>query len=297
MNTPQLSVVVPTHDNLPVLRRCLESWQRHATGLPVELLVIEDGCGDGTRDYLEEITASRWGNGYLRVLHESDVHEQRCTNRGMASARGPVLLAWQDDMFLAARWVVPELLAIFARHPDLAVLGLTRGLDCRPAAAPIERWEDLTDWSRLTSTIGHGPLNWLRIQEVDFVIRPWAIRREAIDRVGPLDTAFALSEWDEADLCFRVRQAGWRVGTHGYERLGAYTHLGSSTLGRSFSEAYKAHVLKNGLLFHSRWGDEIARSYARRRRTWWRRASARGLAATAGAAARRGALRISGDAK
>ena len=294
MNSPQLSVVVPTHDNLPVLRHCLESWQRYARDEAIELLVVEDGCRDGTAAYLDELSHSAWGAAHVRVLHEADVHEQRCTNRGIASARAPLLLVWQDDMFLAARWLVPELMATFARHADLAVLGLARGLDCLPAGRPIERWEDLTDWSRLPSTIGPPLLNWLRIQEVDFVIRPWAIRREVIDRVGPLDTAFALSEWDEADLCFRVRQAGGRVGTHGYERLGAYEHLGSATLGRSLSDAYKAQVLKNGLLFHSRWDGEIARSHARARRTWWRPLSPRGLTATAGAVTRRGLRRVIG---
>ena len=60
------------------------------------------------------------------------------------------------------------------------------------------------------------------------------------------------TEWDEADLACRIREAGWKVATCGYERLGGYEHLGSSTLG-TLSDAYKARVLKNGLLFHQRW--------------------------------------------
>ena len=56
------------------------------------------------------------------------------------------------------------------------------------------------------------------------------------------------TEWDEADLAFRVRAAGWKVAACGYERLGAYHHVGSSTLG-TLSDAYKARVLRNGRLF------------------------------------------------
>src|SRR4051812_27945038 len=51
---PALSIVVPTFNNLPVLRQCVESWQRHAAGLPVELIVIEDGCRDDTPVYLDD---------------------------------------------------------------------------------------------------------------------------------------------------------------------------------------------------------------------------------------------------
>jgi GT2 family glycosyltransferase len=286
VSAPLLSVIVPTHDNLSVLQQCVASWRIHG-GDAFELLVVEDGCRDGTAAWLEQLGASPWGTRHVRVFHEDDVHEQRCTNRGLAEARAPLLLVWQDDMFVARSWFAGELLRTFGSHDDLGLLGLTRGLDCHPVGKPIERWEDLTDWDRLTSTIGSAPLNWLRIQEVDFVIRPWVVRRDAIARVGALDTAFALSEWDEADLCFRIRQAGWRVGTHGYERAGAYVHLGSTTLGRSFSEAYKAQVLRNGLLFHERWDLEIARNHRRNRRAWWRRPSAAALRDTAQAMGRR----------
>jgi hypothetical protein len=51
--TPELSVVIATHDNLAVLRQALESWRRFAAAEPVELLVVEDGCTDGTREYLD----------------------------------------------------------------------------------------------------------------------------------------------------------------------------------------------------------------------------------------------------
>ena len=113
-----------------------------------------------------------------------NVHELRCTNRGFEVARGSLLAAWQDDMFLQVPWFVPELIANFAAYPELGLLCLSRGLDCAPCADPIERWEDLTDWRRLKSTIGQVPGNWLRLQEVDAVLRPWVVRRACLDRVG-----------------------------------------------------------------------------------------------------------------
>ena len=275
MNAPALSVIIPTHNNLPVLRQCIARWERLSGTTDLELIVIEDGCSDETPKWLDALSGTGWGAAHLRCVHEDNAHEQTCTNRGFAESRGALLLVWQDDMLLDRDWLAPELLRTFARHGDLGLLGLTRGLDCHPVDRPILKWEDLTEWDRLSSTIGPAPWNWLAIQEVDFVIRPWAVRREAIARVGPLDPAFVLSEWDEADLAFRLRQAGWRVGTHGYERLGAYMHLGSSTLARSFTDTYKAQVLKNGLLFHDRWDEEIAHSHARERKTWPRAATSR----------------------
>jgi GT2 family glycosyltransferase len=273
VNGPRLSVVIPTFNNVDVLATCLEAWQRFAAGQPVELIVIEDGCRDDTPEYLRRVATSPWGLRHLRWFHQEDLHELRCTNFGFGQAKAALLLAWQDDMFLRSRWLVPELLATFEAYPDLGLLSLSRGLNCAAVEEPIERWEDLVDWRRLQSTIGPAPMNWFCLQEVDLVIRPWIVRRACLDRVGGLDEAFVPTEWDEADLSFRIRRAGWKVGTHGFERIGAYTHLGSMTVG-ALSETYKRQVLSNGRLFHQRWDDTIRLESGRARRTWWRRAPA-----------------------
>lgn len=276
---PVLSVVIPTFNNEANLRRAVDSWHTHGADHPFELVVVEDGCRDGTRRFLEEASATNWGAAHVRWIHMDDAHELRCTNAGFKAARGQLLAAWQDDMFLTAGWLVPELLALFARYSEVGHLGLSRGLNLYPAEEPIESWDDLLDWRRLQSTIGPFPWNWLRIQEVDALVRPWVIRRECLERVGLLDEAFVPTEWDEADLAFRVRAAGWKVATCGYERLGGYHHLGSSTVG-VLSDAYKAGVLRNGRLFHHRWDDEIRRGYARRRAWWVRPVSLTGWTAT-----------------
>jgi len=276
---PELSVIIPTYNNEAVLRRCLASWRDSAVRHAVEIIVIEDGCRDGTRPFLESESQTPWGQCRLRWVQMNDAHELRCTNAGLSAARAPLMMAWQDDMFVQGPWLVPELLRTFQSHPDLGLMSLSRGLNHYPVDEPIARWEDLVDWRRLRSTIGAFPGNWFRIQEVDAVIRPWVVRRACIERVGALDEAFVPTEWDEADLAYRIRRAGWKVGTCGYERLGGYEHMGSSTLGE-LSDAYKTRVLKNGRLFHDRWSHVIARDHARARRTWRRRSTVRGWLTT-----------------
>lgn len=279
---PALSVIIPTFNNAGVLQQCVAAWERYGTD-DVELVVVEDGCRDGTADYLDTVSSTAWGRDHLRWIHQEDAHELGCTNAGFAVARGALMMAWQDDMFLRAHWLVPELLANFRAYPDLGLLSLNRGLNCLPLDELIARWEDLIDWRRLQSTIGPSPGNWFRLQEIDIVIRPWVVRRSCLDRVGPLDEAFRPTEWDEADLAYRIRQAGWKIGTCGYERLGAYHHLGSTTIGARPSRAYLDGVLRNGRLFHERWDATIGREHPRSRRTWMRRATLAGWAATAGA--------------
>ncbi|HUQ72731.1 MAG TPA: glycosyltransferase [Planctomycetaceae bacterium] len=268
-----LTVVVATYNNRAILERCLAQWEQHASGQPVEILVIADGCQDDTEAFLAQRQQTPWGQRHLRWLAENNVHELRCTNRGLAEARGSLVMSWHDDMYLQHPGLVPELIATFAAYQDIGLVSLSRGLNCRPASRPTT-WESLTDWSRIESTIGRPVWNWLYLTEVDAVMRPWVVRRSCIERVGPLDNAFKLTEWDEADLCFRIREAGWKIATHGYERLGYYHHLGSSTLGRTIKEPYKAQAVANGQLFHDRWQATIERDCARPRKRWLRVATA-----------------------
>lgn len=280
MEFPQLSVVIATHDNLEVLRRCIDGWRTHAAGQPVELIVVEDGCTDGTPAYLAELGETEWGRRHLRSLHADDVHELACTNLGLAAARAPLVASWQDDMFLLRGWMVPELIATFQAYPELGLLSLSRGLVFPAAEGEPRDWEDSVSWRRIRSTIGPAPRNWLWLQEVDGVMRPWVVRRACVEQVGALDEAFRPTEWDESDLCYRLRAAGWAIATHGYERDGAYLHAMSSTYARTPSQRRMAAMLKNARLFHQRWAQAVAAGDGRPLRSWRRRATPAGWLGT-----------------
>lgn len=289
--SPALSVIIPTFNNVEILKRCLASWEKWASDQPVELIVIEDGCRDGTQDYLRQVTETSWGKKFLRWVHENDVNQLKCNNRGFAEARAPLFLVWDDDMFLEVDWFVPELLETFAAYPEIGLLSLIRGLNLLPLTREIERWEDLHDPKHMVTSIGDGPLNWLRLSEVDIVIRPWVVRRSCVEKVGALDEAFCPIEWDEADFAYRIREGGFKVATHCYERLGAFTHLGSSTLGKLQSDKHKAMVLPLGQLFHKRWAETVRKQFPRARRTWLRRIPKGSVGLLAKQAARFGLLK------
>lgn len=290
---PRLSVVIASHDNLPVLRQCIDSWRLHAASDAIELLVIEDGCRDGTAKYLESVAVDNLAPT-VRWFHEDDVHELACTNRGFKEARGELIASWQDDMFLRAGWFATEIIATFARHADIGLVCLSRGLNFSPCDDPVQCWADLFDERRMQSTIGPSSRNWLYLHEVDGVIRPWVVRRACIEKVGSLDDVFRPTEWDESDLCARIRQAGWKIAVHGYERLGGYVHLGSSTISKTPSEKHQAFALRNGKLFLERWSGMIRVQHDRPRQCWSRTISATGYLATFRQMARMAILRVRG---
>lgn len=277
---PELSVVIPTHNNVALLQRCITAWRKHANDSRVELLVIEDGCSDGTAEYLAE-EALRTDGLAVRWFHEPNVHELRSTNRGLSEARAPLIMSWHDDMFVTCDWLVDEIVATFADHSEIGMLCMTYGLDFYPLSEPIRDWNHLHDSASLRTTIGPRPWNWLSLQEVDGVIRPWVLRRTCLDRVGLLDEAYVPTEFDESDLAFRIRAAGWKVAVHGYQRLGAFDHFGSATNGKSWSAKHEQIALRNALMLRERWDADIDAQAQRVRRTWLRSTTSAGWLHTA----------------
>ena len=54
------------------------------------------------------------------------------------------------------------------------------------------------------------------------------IRREAVEDVGLLDERFFMY-WEDADYCFRLREAGWKLGVAGDSHI---CHKGSASVGK-----------------------------------------------------------------
>jgi glycosyltransferase involved in cell wall biosynthesis len=152
---PQIAVVIPTFDRPDELRFCLEGFAlQTATAEQFEVVVIDDGSAED----IEEVTA-----GFQERL---PLHVERCAhagvsvarNLGIARARAPLLLLYDDDLqplpdliesclyfhdrYSALHQV--ELLP-FVPHPDIADMALVRWAFDRlypfPESPGVHQWE------------------------------------------------------------------------------------------------------------------------------------------------------------
>ncbi len=98
---PDLSVVVPCFDErdsvLPLLDELEEVLDalRYERGLLAEILVVDDGSGDGTAAILEEAKPRHPRLGVLR--HRTNLGQSAALATGLAAARGGVLMTLDGD--------------------------------------------------------------------------------------------------------------------------------------------------------------------------------------------------------
>jgi len=192
-----VSVLIPAFNEARVIegsvRRILAS-----TGPRIEVIVIDDGSSDGTSD----IVARAFGiDPRVRLMTLANGGKARALNRGLATAKGDVVIALDADTQFEAD-TIARLAAWFADPRIGAVAGNARIGNPVNLVTRLQSVEYVTAQNverRALSALG-------AITVVPGAVGAW--RRTALDSVGgyPDDT---LAE--DQDLTLAVQRAGWRV--------------------------------------------------------------------------------------
>jgi glycosyltransferase involved in cell wall biosynthesis len=146
--TPEISVVVPTHNRVDLLRTTLRTvrWQRDVS---MEILVVDDGSSDDTGTFVRGLDDER-----VRLLrHDAPQGVSTARNLGASEARGGWLAFCDDDDLWAPEKLWRQLQA--ARKADSAwayggavhVSLDLRVLSVKPPPSPEALVEALPGWS------------------------------------------------------------------------------------------------------------------------------------------------------
>ncbi len=196
MDPPVVSVVVPTRGRAAYLEVTLDSLLAQRTGIAHEILVVDDGDGDATADVVRARASVRY------VPHGATRGLNAARNTGLREA-GAALIAFVDDDVLVPPGWLDALAEGVARHPEAEAFG-------GPIRARFEgggpRGCGREEPPITTLDLGD------RDREVDFVWGAnFAVRRAAVERVGPFDETILQPHGDEEEWLERLRAAGGRV--------------------------------------------------------------------------------------
>lgn len=145
-----MTVLVCTRDRAALLADCLRSLVADQCATSREIVVVDNGSSDGTRAVVEEAARAATGASIRWVL-EPEPGLARARNRGVAEARGELLLFTDDDVIVQPGWT-DALVAAFA---DPAV-GATGGRILAGWPKPPPAWLRGPQ-AELLTLIDHGP--------------------------------------------------------------------------------------------------------------------------------------------
>lgn len=116
MNPPKVSVIIPTYNRADLLPKAIDSVLRQ-TYTDFELIVVDDGSTDNTRELVEGI-ATRAPCPLLYVYQENR-GEPAARNHGIATARGEYIAFLDSDDF----WLPDHLMVCVAALDDAKSAG------------------------------------------------------------------------------------------------------------------------------------------------------------------------------
>lgn len=190
MSTLKYSVVIPTYNNLEeCLKPCIESVIRNSDLAETEIVVVANGCTDGTRDYVRSL-----GNQVRLIWFNEALGYTKSANIGIQQCNADLIVMLNNDASILdwgkSAWL-HTLAAPFA-DPTTAVAGPSRLWYC-----PLTQ----TTNARNGNVVGE----W-------FVLFFCAmISRRAIDKLGLLDEIFSPGYGEDIDFCFRAMKEGMKV--------------------------------------------------------------------------------------
>jgi len=212
MDSPYVSVVVPTRGRPAFLSSCLESLLKlDYPNDQYEIIVIEDGTETG-----EEITQGIRQRSPVSVRYERIPHSGAATSRnvGLQLATGEIVAFIDDDAIAVPEWLrrlvhglLRERVAgvggrVSPEYPDPSLdAGMGRGGDLK--------------WSGYNASPQE-------VQEVDHLPGGnMAFWREALVEVRGLDARYTRrGSWrEDTDLCVRLRRKGYRLLYDGEARI------------------------------------------------------------------------------
>jgi GT2 family glycosyltransferase len=261
VNGPQFAAILVNYNAGDELRRALQSIADEMHAYPWQAAVIDNASTDGSAASAREFAA------HVSVI-ENDTNQGfgRAVNQGIAATTAPFVLIMNPDCRLVAG-AVAALRTELERHDSCAVVG-PRILNPDGSVQGSARG----DPNMLTGLFGRSAalgrlLPWLPTARRNVVSnaairsgRPSIVvdwlsgacmlaRREALTTVNGFDERYFLY-WEDADLCRRLRAAGYEVryvpGATAIHRVGHSSKTARAAAIRAFHKsAYLYYATHN----------------------------------------------------
>ena len=206
---PELSVVICSLNRRDLVLDSVRSVQTDAGPRQIEILAIDNGSKDGSREALQDLARS---DSRIHVLWESRLGLSHARNAGISAARGGLVAFIDDDAIVVPGWT-NAVIGAFASGPGIAALGGKSTLawpnGIRPSWLPV-RYEPYY------SGVDYGDRRML----LDPPRIPYgvnmAFRRSWLVQLGGFDTRLgrrgrSLISSEEQELFLRLRAEGGEI--------------------------------------------------------------------------------------
>jgi len=247
-------VVIPVHGKWTLTAGCLHRVVTAGDDTSYEMIVVDDCSSDETPERLAELTNVR----SLRTPR--NLGFVGTCNLGASAARGEILVFLNNDTAVQPGWL-DHLVETFD-DPTVGVAGsLLVGTDGTIQESGGIIFSDASGWNFARGEPPEFAAARAR-RDVDYCSgAALAIRRDLFERLGGFDTRFAPAYYEDTDLCFAARKAGYRVVV---QPRSVVVHFEGASNGVDGQGGLKRFQRVNQVAFRNKWRSELASQWEHR---------------------------------
>jgi GT2 family glycosyltransferase/glycosyltransferase involved in cell wall biosynthesis len=245
----ETSIIIPVFNQFRFTQACLASLQEHQGTERFEVIVVDDCSTDETAETIPRIP------GVIYVRNETNSGFIASCNRGAEAARGKYLVFLNNDTLVRVDWLT-ALIDTFAEEPRAGIVGSKLFYpNGRLQEAGGIIWRDASGWNfGKSDDPGKPEYNYLR--EADYCsAAALMIPKALFQSLGGFDSRYAPAYYEDTDLAFKVRQAGYKVL---YQPLSEVVHYEGATGGTDLTTGTKKHQEINRSTFAETWAAELS---------------------------------------
>lgn len=258
---PIVSVVIPTYGNWTYTRACLLSISENPPTTPFEVVVVDDASVDDSADRVAQCSGIR----LVRSAH--NLGYVGACNSGANAARGSLLMFLNNDTEVRPGWL-DALVELVNEDTEVGLAGAQlRYPDGRLQECGSVVWADGTGWNYGRNEQPDDPRYW-PVRDVDYCSgAALLVRRDLFNKVGGFDRRFSPAYYEDADLAFAVRAAGFRTVVHPGSVV---MHHEGATNGTDLESGVKRNQEVNRAVFVDKWSAALRQhcSAASARNLW-----------------------------
>ena len=251
-SVPDMSIVLVCWNNKSYLDACLESLYDGNLQSSFDVIVVDNGSTDGSQSMLRE----KYPEVQL-IQNEGNVGLGKASNQGIEATNGRYVLLLNNDTLVNGP-SLDAMVELLDTTPDAGAVG-GRLLNADGSfQAGYANFSTLREEFLIATHLGE--LLWAgypshidnnQIRSVGWLSSACLmVRRAALDQIGLLDESYFIYG-DEADLQYRLQQAGWQVF---YLPQAYTTHFGGRSMNRW---SRRKMVYRGKLLFYRKNYDAV----------------------------------------
>jgi len=245
---PLVSIIIPVLNKWQYTYNCLLSLKNNTSDdISYEIITIDNGSADETSEMLKRI------KNIKVISNKENMGFAHSCNMGIKIAKGKYVLFLNNDTIIKTNWWLKSMVDLIENNKQVGAVGAKL---LYPDGTLQEAGGVVFD-NRNYLACNYGrydnPDKWEYnyIKEVDYCSGACLlVRKDLLNKVNGFDTKYFPAYCEDTDLCFKVRELGYKIV---YQPKAEIIHFEGITAGTDESTGVKKFQKLNMDKFYKKW--------------------------------------------